>query len=150
MTGAKLGAVVMTALTVLYVFLLGEKGWVLVQQPNVIAKVMGGLILAFPAVALWAIIRELVFGLKIEKLGKRLEDIGEWPHFNFVLRPSGRPTRDSANLEFERVRALVEANESDWKSWFTLGLAYDAAGDRRRARLAMRKALTLSAQGQSN
>lgn len=149
MTGAKLGAVVMTALTIMYVFLLGDKGFVLLQQPNVIAKVMGALILIFPAVALWAIIRELVFGLKIEKLGKQLEDSGQWPQFNFVLRPSGRPTRDAANAEFDRVRALVEANETDWKAWFTLGLAYDAAGDRRRARLAMRKALAINAQGQS-
>ena len=147
MTGAKLGAVVMTGLTVMYVFLLGEKGWVLLQQPHVIAKLMGGLILMFPVVAIWAIIRELVFGLKIEKLAKLLEDSGNWPRFNFELRPSGRPTRESANLEFERVRALVEANESDWKLWFTLGLAYDAAGDRRRARVAMRKALALNAQG---
>ena len=147
MTGAKLGAVVMTGLTVMYVFLLGEKGWVLLQQPNVIAKLMGGLILMFPAVAIWAIIRELIFGLKIEKLAGKVEESGQWPQFNFKLRPSGRPTRESANTEFERIRGLVEANENDWLAWFTLGLAYDAAGDRRRARLAMRKALALNAQG---
>ncbi|MDE2591354.1 MAG: hypothetical protein KGL41_00650 [Actinomycetales bacterium] len=147
MTGAKLGAVVMTGLTVMYVFLLGEKGWVLLQQPNVIAKLMGGLILMFPAVAIWAIIRELIFGLKIEKLAGKVEESGQWPQFNFELRPSGRPTRESANAEFERIRGLVEANENDWLAWFTLGLAYDAAGDRRRARLAMRKALALNAQG---
>lgn len=147
MTGAKLGAVVMTGLTVMYVFLLGEKGWVLLQQPNVIAKLMGGLILMFPAVAIWAIIRELIFGLKIEKLAGKVEESGQWPQFNFELRPSGRPTRESANAEFERIRSLVEANEKDWLAWFTLGLAYDAAGDRRRARLAMRKALALNAQG---
>ena len=147
MTGAKLGAIVMSALTIMYIVLLGEKGLVLIGQPNAIAKAMGVLIILFPVVAFWAIIRELIFGLKIEKLAKRIEESGQWPQFNFELRPSGRPTRDSANLEFQRIKALVEANEGDWLAWFTLGLAYDAAGDRRRARLAMRKALALNAQG---
>lgn len=147
MTGAKFGAIVMSALTIMYIVLLGEKGMVLIGQPNAIAKVMGVLIILFPLVAFWAIIRELIFGLKIEKLAKRIEESGQWPQFNFELRPSGRPTRDSANLEFQRIKALVEANETDWLAWFTLGLAYDAAGDRRRARLAMRKALALNAQG---
>lgn len=149
MTGAKLGAVVMTGLTVMYVVLLGEKGILLIGDPNPIAKVMGGLILLFPLVALWAIAREMFFGLKIEKAGKELEDSGRWPRFDFELRPSGRPTRESATREFERIRAEVEANEGDWVLWFTLGLAYDACGDRRRARTAMRKALSLREQGLS-
>jgi hypothetical protein len=138
-TGAKFGAIVMSALTIMYIVLLGEKGMVLIGQPNAIAKVMGVLIILFPLVAFWAIIRELIFGLKIEKLAKGVEESGQWPQFNFELRPSGRPTRD--------IKTLVEANETDWLAWFTLGLAYDAAGDRRRARLAMRKALALNAQG---
>ena len=139
----------MTALTVLYVFLLGQKGLLLVAQANPVSKVLGALILVFPVVALWAIARELMFGLKIEKAGKELEDSGRWPRFDFELRPSGRPTRDSANREFERIRTAVEANEGDWVAWFTLGLAYDAAGDRHRARQSMRKALALRAQGPS-
>lgn len=147
MTGAKFGAIVMSALTIMYIVLLGEKGLILIGQANPIAKGMGVLIVLFPVVAFWAIIRELIFGLKIEKLAKSIEEAGKWPQFNFELRPSGRPTRDSANLEFQRIKALVEANEDDWLAWFTLGLAYDAAGDRRRARLAMRKALALKAQG---
>lgn len=147
MTGAKLGAVVMTALTAMYVVLLGEKGILLLAEANPIAKLLGGFVVLFPVVAIWAIVRELVFGLKIEKAGKELEDSGRWPRFDFELRPSGRPTSDSAAREFDRMKAQVEANEHDWVSWFALGLAYDAAGDRRRARAAMRKALSLREQG---
>ena len=147
MTGAKLGAVVMTALTAMYVVLLGEKGILLLAEANPIAKLLGGFVVLFPVVAIWAIGRELVFGLKIEKAGKLLEDSGRWPRFDFELRPSGRPTPDSAAREFDRLKAQVEANENDWVSWFALGLAYDAAGDRRRARAAMRKALSLREQG---
>lgn len=136
----------MTALTVMYVVLLGQRGILLLLEPNTIAKLMGAGILAFPVVALWAIARELIFGLKIERIAKRLEGEGRWPELNLELRPSGRATRDSANAEFERVKQLVQSDESNWYSWFTLGLAYDAAGDRRRARLAMRKAIELEAK----
>jgi len=36
------------------------------------------------------------------------------------------------------------ADENNWRSWFALGLIYDACGDRKRARSAMRKAIERS------
>ena len=142
-TGAKLGAVVMTALTLTYVFLLADKGFVLLEQSSPIAKAMGALVLFLPVLAIWMIIRELRFGLKVESMAKQLEQAGGWPELNFETRPSGRPTRESAAIVFEQVRAKTEAAPEDWANWFKLGLAYDAAGDRSRARRAMRKALAL-------
>ena len=41
-------------------------------------------------------------------------------------------------------RAKVDADPTDWRNWFALGLVYDAAADRRRARACMRKAIALS------
>jgi Flp pilus assembly protein TadD len=41
------------------------------------------------------------------------------------------------------MRAQVEERPDDWRSWFRLALAYDAAGDRTRAREAARHALAL-------
>jgi Flp pilus assembly protein TadD len=41
------------------------------------------------------------------------------------------------------VRAAVEAAPDDWGSWFRLGFAYDAAGDRKRARESLRRAARL-------
>ena len=38
----------------------------------------------------------------------------------------------------------AEASPDDWRAWLRLGLAYDMAGDRRRARAAVRRAITLS------
>jgi Flp pilus assembly protein TadD len=38
----------------------------------------------------------------------------------------------------------VEDAPDDWRTWFRLGIAYDDAGDRRRAREAMRRAISLS------
>ena len=62
MTGAKLGAVVMTALTTMYVVLLGQKGFLLLGSPNPISVTLGVLILLFPVVALWAITRDHAIG----------------------------------------------------------------------------------------
>jgi hypothetical protein len=145
LTGAKLGAIVTSALTLMYVAILGQHGVLLLLADNFVAKIFGFLILVLPVFAIFGIIRELRFGLQIEKLGKQLEALGQWPKFNFELRPSGRPTRASADAEFLIYRDLAEQNQGDWKAWFALGLAYDACGDRGRARGAMRKAIKLAA-----
>jgi tetratricopeptide (TPR) repeat protein len=144
MTGAKLGALVTTALLVMYLAILGQRGIMLLNDTLLISKLMGGFILVLPLVALWGIMRELIFGLKIEKLAKQIEQEGAWPEFNFELRPSGRPVRASADAEFDRFKEAAQAHPEDFHVWFNLGLAYDATGDRRRARAAMRKALDLS------
>jgi Flp pilus assembly protein TadD len=66
--------------------------------------------------------------------------------FDFELRPSGRPTRESADRVFETYAAAATQQPESVLAWFSLGLAYDAAGDRARARKAMRKALALNAK----
>ena len=144
MTQAKLGAVVMTALLVVYLALVGERSFALIGTNDTLAVAIGYLMLFIPAVALWGIFMELRFGLRIEKLGKVLESENAWPSFEFELRPSGRPTKDSAQLVFQKFSQQVSQDESNWRNWFALGLAYDAAGDRPRARKAMRQAIKLS------
>lgn len=108
-----------------------------------IGVTMGVAVLAFPLLGLWAIYRELRFGLKVEAIGKELEDAGEWPVFQLVLRPSGRPTRESADANFKTFAEAAEQNPQSWKAAFALSLAYDACGDRPRARKAMAEAIAL-------
>ncbi len=48
--------------------------------------------------------------------------------------------RAAADEAFARYQAEADAAPDDWRSWFRLACAYDAAGDRRRARAAMRQA----------
>jgi Flp pilus assembly protein TadD len=45
---------------------------------------------------------------------------------------------------FPSYRAAVDADPENWRTWFRLALAYDASGDRRRARWATRTAIRLS------
>jgi len=144
MTGAKIGAFVTTALLIMYLALLGQRGLILLTGETLVGKFMGGFILVLPVVALWGIIRELRFGLRIEKLAERIQTEGRWPNFNFETRPSGRPVRSSADSVFDEYRIKAQNSPEDFHVWFDLGLAYDATGDRRRARAAMRKALELS------
>lgn len=144
MTSAKFGAIVMTGLLGVYLTLVWERSIALVNSPQPIAVAIGSLMLFLPVVAAWGIFLELRFGLRIEKLGEILKRENAWPRFEFELRPSGRPTRESAEVIFGKYQKLVENDESNWKVWFALGLAYDAAGDRARARKAMRRAIALS------
>jgi tetratricopeptide (TPR) repeat protein len=147
LTSAKFGALVMSALVLMYLVLVADRSFALVGSGEPIGIAIGSLILFLPAVAFWGIYMELRFGLRIEKLGEELKKQNAWPQFPFELKPSGRPTKESAQEVFEQFRQDVEADQNNWKAWFALGLAYDAAGDRSRARKAMRQAIALTRKG---
>lgn len=144
MSSTKVSAIIMAALLAMYVALLANTGIQLLLVDSAIAKVMGALILVFPAFGLWAIIQEFIFGTRVEALERRVQQEGSWPEMNFETRPSGRPLRASADAVFDQYRQFASERPDDWHSWFNLGLAYSAAGDRRRARAAMRKAIALA------
>jgi hypothetical protein len=143
MKSPKLGAAISIALLLVYVVLLGNWGIQMISSGGPIGITMGVLVLSFPALGIWVIFRELRFGTKVEAMGKELEAAGEWPVYQLVLRPSGRPTRESADANFLVYAKLAEENPDDWKSAYALSLAYDACGDRPRARKAMAEAMAL-------
>ena len=143
MSRSKIGALVMTALLVTYVALLANTGIALLVTGVLVAQIMGALILTFPILGIWAIVVELKFGLATEKLVARVEAEGNWPDLGIETRPSGRAIRASADAAFKKFSDAVSEDETNWHAWFTLSLAYDACGDRRRARGAMRKAISL-------
>ena len=144
MSRAKIGATIMSVLLLLYVALLANTGIKLLTIPVLTAQIMGALILAFPLLGVWAIIVELRFGIAAEKLVARIEAEGTWPDLGIETRPSGRAIRASADAAFAKWSAAAEQNDTDFHAWFNLSLAYDACGDRRRARAAMRRAIALA------
>ena len=97
--------------------------------------------LALPLVGLWVVVAEIRFGRATERLARRLLDDEESP---LPRRASGRVDRVAADARFAERRAEVEAAPDDWRCWYRLALAYDDAGDRRRARGAMRTAIEKS------
>ena len=142
----KLSAAVMGVLTLVYVALLANTGFKLLGMESAIAKAMGTLILVFPILAIWLTFMEFRFAVRLEKLTDRIVAAGDFPVLDFEYRPSGRATKASAAIVFEEYAKKVAADEGNYLNWFAIGLAYEAAGDRRRARSAMRRALKLSAK----
>jgi len=133
----------MLALTLFYVLTLLGRGIILLQEPSLIAIAMGLAILVLPLVALWALFAELQFGLKAQRLSRRLIAL-DIPGLDLDLRASGRATKDSANKELERIQDAVTKDPKNWSLWFQLGEAHDAAGERKNARAAIRQAIQLA------
>jgi hypothetical protein len=150
MTNPKLGALLISGITLIYLFLMTNQAITLIQVENAVAKIMAFALFGLPAVGVWSIIRELKFGIQVEGLAKRVRAENVWPEFDLELRPSGRPVRSSAAKEFAKFAELAEQNPDDWHSWFNLSLAYDASGDSRRARAAMRKAIAMAAPAKTS
>ena len=145
MSKAKIGAIIMVVLLGAYLLVMVNRGWILLTDPEPIAKVMGVALFVLPVIAVWAIVRELFFGASMERLAKILEEEGGLPPDNLPRTPGGRIIREAADQEFEKYRSEAEADPDNWRSWFRLSCAYDASGDRKRARSTMRKAIKLHA-----
>lgn len=149
MNRAVLGVVVMAVLLGLYLWATGYQGYVLIMSGQPIAIIMGLALLVLPVVGAWAMYRELSFGMYSSRLVKQLKDEGNLPEDTLPHRPSGRPVREAADEEFPLYAAEVDAHPESWRAWFRLGIAYDASGDRKRAREAIRKAIALSKNDKS-
>jgi hypothetical protein len=132
-----------TLLLVFYLVVSFQRSVLLMSDPNLVAKAIGAAYLVLPLVGAWALVRELLFGARTEQLAKILEAEGGLPEDTLPRTPAGRIVREAADLEFEKYRAEAEAAPEDWRSWFRLSCAYDASGDRKRARASMRDAVKL-------
>jgi cytochrome c-type biogenesis protein CcmH/NrfG len=145
---ARIGVIIMAALLALYIALVGQRAWLLLMSGEPIAIVMGVALVVLPLIAVWALGRELWFGFRAERIARRLEAEGGLPNDAVAVRPSGRVVREDGDAAFPAYRDDVESNPDDWRAWYRLGLAYDAAGDRRRARSAVRQAIRLESASQ--
>ncbi len=113
-------AILVTAVVVVYLVLLAGRAWALFESGDPVGIALGaGVLLA-------------------EEGG--LPDTSDLPR-----RPSGRVERDAADAWFAQRQAETEAAPDDWRNWYRLAHGYDIAGDRRRAREAMRRAIDLEA-----
>lgn len=137
----RIGVAVMAALLALYIVLVGWRAVVLISTGDPVGVTMGVSLIVLPLIAMWALAREIMFGASAAKLGTRLDVEGALPDDEVGVRTSGRVIRDDADAVFPRYREAVEQNPEDWQAWYRLGIAYDASGDRRRARSAIRNAI---------
>jgi hypothetical protein len=126
-----------------YFAAIGWRGFVLIRTGQLVGILLGLALLALPVVGMWAVIRELRFGVATEILAEELEARGGLPADDLPRSPGGRVDRAAADAWFEGFEREVEAAPESWEAWFRLACGYDAAGDRRRGREAMRKSIEL-------
>ncbi|MGB3476028.1 MAG: hypothetical protein WBA69_14730 [Mycobacterium sp.] len=131
----------------MYLAFLGRIAVLLIASGSVAAIGMGLALLIMPFLGLWAMIATLRDGFAHQRLSRLIaEDDMELDAGALPRRPSGRIERDAADALFRTVRAELDADPDNWRRWYRLARAYEFAGDRRRAREAMKTAVALQAQ----
>jgi hypothetical protein len=140
---AKWVAIGLAVVAGVYFVLLGGRGVAMIASGRPVGVLLGAGVLLVPLLCAWSVLRELRFGRATEVLARELEAEGGLPVDDLPRTPGGRVQRAAADEAFARYQAETAAAPRDWRSWFRLACAYDVAGDRRRARSAMRHAIDL-------
>ncbi|MEU4523695.1 tetratricopeptide repeat protein [Amycolatopsis sp. NPDC024027] len=143
-------ALLLTAALIVYLFLLADRAFALFKTGTGVGIALGAGVLLLPVLGVWVVVMTWRNGLQVQRLSRRLDAEGELPDVSDLpRRPSGRVDREAADAWFEQRRAEVEADQENWRAWYKLAYAYDIAGDRRRARETMKKAVELEAADRS-
>lgn len=135
------GAII--ALFVLYLFASFSSSIAYLSAPEPLAKGIGVAAFVLPLIGVWILVRELLFGARTQRMARILEAEGLLPVDDLPRTPSGRIVRAAADEDFAQYRDEAERNPDSWRSLHRLALAYDVAGDRKRARHTMRAAVAL-------
>ncbi|GAB4084981.1 hypothetical protein GCM10028784_16110 [Myceligenerans cantabricum] len=137
------GALAVTALFALYVWAVAGRGIAMIGTAEPVLVGIGLAVLVLPLLVLGFIVREFWLAARVQAMADVLAAAGELPVDDLPRSAGGRIDREAADGAFAQHRAGVEARPADWRAWYHLAFAYDAAGDRRRAREALRKASSL-------
>ena len=136
---------VLLAAMAFYFGLIGYRGLYLLGQDRWLLKVLGVAVLVLPVIGCWVVVAELRFGLASQRLERRMREAGSRPTCRCCPGcPRAGWIARAADGWFDQQRQAVEQAPQDWRSWFRLAQAYDLAGDRKRAREALRTAIERS------
>lgn len=144
---ARTTAVILGVVLAVYLVITVGFGYAFVATGAPLAIGIGIGLWLLAVLGAWIIWREFQFGQHTQTMASELEAAGELPLDTLPRTVGGRIDREAADSEFVKMRELVEADPEDWRPWFNLATAYDAAGDRTRARETMRHAWELYAAG---
>ena len=129
---------------VVYFLLLGRIAMAFITSGSGAAIGLGLAVLIMPLIGIWVMVSTLQAGLAHQRLARLAREEGmELDVSGLPRMPSGRIQRDSADALFETVRDELDKDPDNWRRWYRLARAYDYAGDRSRAREAMKKAVEL-------
>lgn len=142
--GPRSVAFVLAAVLVIYLVLMGNRAVSMIGSGRPVFVILGCAVCILPVLGALMVIDQLRFGMRTERLARRLHEEGALPDVSHLPhRPSGRVEREAADAWFDEKQAELERSREDWRSWFALAQAYDLAGDRNRGRSAMRRAVEL-------
>ncbi|MFC8598863.1 MULTISPECIES: tetratricopeptide repeat protein [unclassified Isoptericola] len=141
------GAVVVTALLALYIWAIAGRGVAMIRVGEPVLVAIGVAVLVIPLLVIVLIAREYRLATRVQQMADVLAAAGELPVDDLPRSPGGRIDRAAADAAFDVRRDAVEQDPESWKAWYQLAFAYDAAGDRRRAREALRRASSLFTPG---
>ena len=136
-------AVALTGLLGLYVWLVATRATALIRTGEPVGIGLGIAFWVLPPLVIWLVAREWRLAIDVQRMADELADADELPVDDLPRSPGGRIDRAAAREAFEPARERAEAEPDDWRSWYHLAFAYDAAGDRRRARESLRTASRL-------
>ncbi|WP_333894882.1 tetratricopeptide repeat protein [Mycolicibacterium gadium] len=133
---------------VVYFFLLGRIALAFLTSGEPAAIGLGAALMIMPLIGIWVLVSTLRAGLAHQRLGRIVKDEGmELDVSSLPRMASGRIEREAADALFATVRDELEQDPDNWRHWYRLARAYDYAGDRSRAREAMKKAVEMEEQG---
>ncbi len=136
---------------IVYFVLLGRIAMAFIKTGDAAAIVLGMGLLILPLIGVWVMVSTLRAGLTHQRLARIAKEQGMELDVSALPRtPAGRIERGAADALFLTVRKEVEDDPDNWRRWYRLARAYDYAGDRRRARDAMRRAVELEMKAQMN
>ena len=137
------GAVGLTVLLGLYVWLVALRAVVLLGTGSPVGVALGVAFLVLPLLVVALLVKEWMLAIDVQRMADVLADEGGLQVDDLPRSPGGRIDREVARAQFDTVREQAEAAPEDWRSWYRLAFAYDAAGDRSAARGALRTASRL-------
>ncbi|SNT05407.1 hypothetical protein SAMN06309944_1879 [Micrococcales bacterium KH10] len=145
MTRAKgfIPAVLVTGLLAIYVWALFGRAVALIGTGEFAGIGIGVAVLVLPVFVVVLVLREWYLAAQVQSMANELAAADELPKDELPRSPGGRIDRAAADEAFLAVRELVADDPANWKNWYHLAFAYEAAGDRGRARKSLRKAAAL-------
>ena len=141
--GGLIGAALVTVLLALYVGLVVVRAVQLIGTGNGVGVGLGVALLVLPLLVIALVAREWWLAMDVRAMADALAAEGGLPVDDLPRSPGGRVDREAARERFGVARSAVEAAPQDWRAWYHLAFAYDAAGDRKAARAALRSASRL-------
>ena len=134
----------LVAALAMYFVILGGMAITLIQSGEPAAIGLGIGVLVLPLLGMWSVATTIKAGLDHQRLAARMRDDGqELDASDLPRRRSGRIVRDAADSLFAQVKAEWDVDPDNWRTNYRVARAYDYAGDRKRARETMRRAVAL-------